>query len=121
MQSARPYEFESSESKEKSSDSDIEIASGSGLTANQLQKLIKKIKTLEKQVMQNHETIAALEEARVKGGIKVKVETFDEDRTKLEAFLFQLDVYFNYNPAKTQVDKNLKITTFISKRALTWV
>jgi hypothetical protein len=37
--------------------------------------------------MQNHETIAALEEARVKEGVKVKVETFNGDRTKLEAFL----------------------------------
>jgi hypothetical protein len=69
--------------------------------------------------MQNHETIAALEEARVKGGVKVKVEIFDGDRTKLEAFLSQLDVYFNYNPVKTQVDRNLKITIFISERALT--
>jgi hypothetical protein len=28
-----------------------------------------------------------LEEARAKGGVKVKVEIFDGDRTKLEAFL----------------------------------
>jgi hypothetical protein len=121
MQSAKPYEFESSESEEESSDTDDEMAPGSGLTANQLQELVEKIKTLEEQVMQNHETIAALEEARAKGGVKIKVETFDGDRTKLEAFLSQLDVYFNYNPVKTQVDRNLKITTFMSGRALTWV
>jgi hypothetical protein len=59
-----------------------------GLTANQLQKLVKKIKTLEEQVMQNHETIVALEEARAKREIKIKVETFNKDRIKLEAFLF---------------------------------
>jgi hypothetical protein len=51
--------------------------------------------------MQNHETIAALEEARAKRGVKIKVEIFNRDRIKLEAFLFQLNVYFNYNPAKT--------------------
>jgi hypothetical protein len=121
MQSARSYEFESSKSEEESSDSNIEMAPGSGLTANQLQELVEKIKTLEEQVMQNHETIVALEEARAKEGVKVKVETFDGDRIKLEAFLSQLDVYFNYNPAKTQIDRNFKITTFISGRALTWV
>jgi hypothetical protein len=38
--------------------------------------------------MQNYETIAALEEARAKEGVKVKVEIFNKDRIKLKAFLF---------------------------------
>jgi hypothetical protein len=119
MQSARPYEFESSKSKKESSDSNVKIAPGSELTANQLQELVEKIKILKEQVMQNHETIAALEKARAKEEVKVKVETFNRDRTKLEAFLSQLNIYFNYNPAKTQVNRNLKITIFISGKALT--
>jgi hypothetical protein len=69
--------------------------------------------------MQNYKTIAALEEARAKERVKIKVEIFNRDRTKLKAFLFQLNIYFNYNPAKTQVDRNLKIIIFISRRTLT--
>jgi hypothetical protein len=56
--------------------------------ANQLQELIKKIKTLEEQIMQNHEIIVVLEEARVKEGVKIKIEIFDRDRIKLKTFLF---------------------------------
>jgi hypothetical protein len=51
MQSARSYKFESSESEEESSDSNIKIALKSRLIANQLQKLVKKIKTLEEQII----------------------------------------------------------------------
>jgi hypothetical protein len=69
--------------------------------------------------MQNHETIIALEEARAKRRVKIKVEIFNKNRIKLKAFLFQLNIYFNYNPVKTQVNRNLKITIFISGRALT--
>jgi hypothetical protein len=69
--------------------------------------------------MQNYKTIIALKKARIREKVKIKVEIFNRDRTKLEAFLSQLDIYFNYNPAKTQVNKNFKITTFISRRALT--
>jgi flagellar biosynthesis chaperone FliJ len=119
MQSTQLYEFKFSESEEESSDSNIKIALGSGLIANQLQKLVEKIKTLEEQIMQNYKTITALEEARVKGEVKIKVEIFNKDRTKLEAFLSQLNIYFNYNPAKTQVNRNLKIIIFISRRVLT--
>jgi uncharacterized protein YoaH (UPF0181 family) len=63
------------------------MALGLGLTANQLQKLVEKIKTLEEQVMQNYETIITLEKARAKGKVKIKVEIFNKDRTKLETFL----------------------------------
>jgi uncharacterized protein YoaH (UPF0181 family) len=88
MQSARFYKFKSSESEEESSDSDVKMAPGLELTANQLQELVEKIKTLEEQVMQNYKTIAVLEEARAKREVKIKVEIFNRDRTKLEAFLF---------------------------------
>jgi hypothetical protein len=37
--------------------------------------------------MQNHEIIAALEEARAKEEVKVKMKIFNRDRTKLKAFL----------------------------------
>jgi hypothetical protein len=50
--------------------------------------------------MQNYETIAALKEARVKRKIKVKIKIFNRDKTKLKAFLSQLNIYFNYNLVK---------------------
>jgi hypothetical protein len=50
--------------------------------------------------MQNYKTIIVLEEARAKEEVKIKVETFNRDRTKLKTFLSQLNIYFNYNSAK---------------------
>jgi hypothetical protein len=88
MQSARSYKFKSNKSEEESSDSNIKIILRLELTANQLQELVEKIKTLEEQIIQNHETIAALEEAKAKGEVKIKVETFNKDKIKLKTFLF---------------------------------
>ena len=71
-------------------------------------------------IIQNHEVIAALEKKKAGKSVKIKVETFNRTQQKLKSFLLQLDMYFTYNPLKTEAEQNIKATQFMTRAALAW-